>query len=99
MPTLVALSLDEAVVQFGVAGIAIGVLLWFLRALVTHGVVPFVQGTLANQQRIAEAIVGVESSTRETARVMVELTGRLDRHMTKDEAIDELILAQLKKKP
>lgn len=88
--------------QLGIAGACLGVLFWFLKALVNHGVVPFVKGTLEHNARMAramdttaEALRTVQHSAVETVGLVRAMSGRLDRHMLSDERTDRAILSEI----
>ncbi len=82
--------------RFGIAGLAMFILFWFLRSLVRDGVKPFVAGTLANQDRFAAALEGLEKSTRDTVAIVQSMHERLEHHVTSDERIDAEIVGALR---
>lgn len=63
--------------NYGFAGLLLFILFWFLRALVVHGVKPFVESTLKNQATLVAAMEAVRASSERTA----ELVGDLHRDL------------------
>lgn len=63
--------------NYGFAGLLLFILFWFLRALVVHGVKPFVESTLKNQATLVTAMEAVRASSERTA----ELVGDMHRDL------------------
>ena len=70
--------ISDSFLNYGFAGALLIVLFWFLRALVTKGVAPFVESTLRNQADLVVAMEAVRSSSEKTA----SLVGDLHRELT-----------------
>lgn len=92
----------ESLANYGFAGILLGMLFWFLRALVNNGVKPFVESTIKNQQALAEAMgkqVTALESIRNSSEKMSELVASMDKqlreHMITDAKADKAILDEL----
>lgn len=66
-------DVENAFLNYGFAGVLLGILFWFLRALVTLGVKPFVESTLKNQAALVEAMDAVRLSSERTATLVADL--------------------------
>lgn len=71
--------ITDSLLNYGFAGALLAVLFWFLRALVVHGVRPFVESTLKNQAALVTAMEAVRASSERTA----DLVGDLHRDLKK----------------
>lgn len=92
----------ESLANYGFAGILLGMLFWFLRALVNNGVKPFVESTIKNQQSMATAMekqVTALESIRLSSEKVSELVALMDKqlreHMINDARADKAILEEL----
>ena len=72
--------ISDSLLNYGFAGALLLVLFWFLRALVTLGVKPFVESTLQNQVAMANAMEKIREATERTALVVAEIASRLLDH-------------------
>lgn len=81
--------------RFGIAGVSLAILFWFLRALVNRGVVPFVKGTLENQGKVASTLATVEKGIAVTIEAVHEMRNALSEHVRRDEITDVKILEVL----
>lgn len=88
-------SVEEVFLSYGLAGLLLFVLFWFLKALVEHGVKPFVAGTLSAQTRMAESLTSIQESHIRIVGLVESLNTRLTAHMASDERTDRAILREI----
>lgn len=65
--------ITDSLLNYGFAGALLLVLFWFLKALVVHGVKPFVESTLKNQATLVTAMEAVRASSERTAALVADL--------------------------
>lgn len=63
-------TLEESALQLGLGGIALGILGWFMKTIVTKGVIPFVAGTLQAQERLVGSVQKIGNSNEETSKAV-----------------------------
>lgn len=92
----------ESLANYGFAGILLGMLFWFLRALVNNGVKPFVESTIKNQQAQAVAMEkqviameSIRSSSEKLSQLVASMDEQLREHMANDAKADKAILDEL----
>ena len=92
----------ESLANYGFAGILLGMLFWFLRALVNNGVKPFVESTIKNQQSMATAmekqvtaLESIHQSSEKVSALVASMDQQLRDHMVSDARVDKAILDEL----
>lgn len=92
----------ESLANYGFAGILLGMLFWFLRALVNNGVKPFVESTIKNQQALAvamekqvTALEAIRGSSEHVSNAVASMDKQLREHMINDARVDKAILEEL----
>lgn len=92
----------ESLANYGFAGVLLGMLFWFLRALVNNGVKPFVESTIKNQLALATAmekqvlaLESIRSSSEKVSQLVASMDQQLREHMVHDAKADKAILDEL----
>ncbi len=91
---LLAYEIDFS--QLGIAGALLGVLFWFLRALVNYGVKPFIEATLRNQAALACTMEAIREAMVGTTTALIVLDKRIEGHVAHDAVKSEEIVQSLR---
>lgn len=81
--------------RYGLAGGMLFLIGWFLKMVVRHGVIPFVERTIQTQAAIVEKLGGIDTSSKATAQLVGSMHDKLANHMQTDEAVDREILRRI----
>lgn len=81
--------------RYGLAGGMLLIIGWFLKMVVRHGVIPFVERTIQTQAAIVEKMAGIDTSAKATAQLVGAMHDKLSNHMHADEAVDREILRRI----